>query len=116
MDESEEEKMRRRREKAAAWAAGRADPIASDKPQMSNPGKESSALREDKEAAPRDWRGWAREVSSEGSGGSGAAAGGPGGAAGGPGGGGGWRNMVGGLQALADSFGSHNSAARKQVF
>jgi hypothetical protein len=116
MDESEEEKMRRRRERAAAWAAGKADVAASDNKQLPEPVKGSHDSRAETQIASRDWRGWAHDVSSQGSGvGSGGGGGDGAGAAGGPGGAGGWRNMVGGLQTLADSFGAHNSAARKLV-
>ena len=104
MEESEEEKMRRRREKAAAWAAGKAEPMAMEKTQPSSAEKGSRGAAEEKESAPRDWRGWAQQVSTDKAGGAA------------DGGGYGWRNMVGGLQTLAGSFGMHNSAAVKQVY
>eukprot|EP00291_Cryptomonas_curvata_P012649 CAMPEP_0172186330 /NCGR_PEP_ID=MMETSP1050-20130122/20694_1 /TAXON_ID=233186 /ORGANISM="Cryptomonas curvata, Strain CCAP979/52" /LENGTH=302 /DNA_ID=CAMNT_0012860473 /DNA_START=86 /DNA_END=991 /DNA_ORIENTATION=- len=106
MEESEEEKMRRRREKAAAWAAGRAEPMAIEKSQPSSADQGGRGAVDEKESAPRDWRGWAQQVSTDKAGGAGAAA---------DGGGYGWRNMVGGLQTLAGSFGMHNSAAVKQA-
>ena len=114
MEESEEEKMRRRREKAAAWAIGkRTEPMVTEQSQPLAAVKTAEGDRDQKQNASRDWSGWAREVSSASSSGG---TGGPGEAGGaGGGGGGGWRNMVGGLQTLAASFGMQNSAALRQV-
>jgi hypothetical protein len=111
MDSTDQEKMLRRRERAAAWAAGRSESDSnaggfSEQPSSSSRSVEirtnssnvsGSDSNPASDAGPRNWSGWARHVSGDSAGPST------------------WRNTVGGLQAVSESYGRHNSAALKQV-
>jgi hypothetical protein len=107
MDPADEEKMRRRRERAAAWAAGKSDSnlqiggvpetSSSVKSLGVRSGTGEASSNTSSEEAPRNWSGWAQHVSGEAPGGYG------------------WKHTVGGLQAVSEVYGRHNSAALKQV-